>query len=124
MVRRLLTVLLLLAGCAFAQQQVNIDTGADPESRLELRNYVLPDGTEVSFYVLRGDPLTITIGEQQLVARHVEVDLSNSELRVIGPGTFNNGSETVEGDDLIIRLDEETFSARNVLVITGALDVL
>jgi len=117
-------VLALLSAQAAAQQQVVIDTGDDPDSRLELRNYVLPDGTEVSFYVLRGDPLTITIGEQQLVATHVEVDLSRSELRVIGPGRFFNGSETVEGEDLIISLDQESFSARDVLVITGALDVL
>ena len=122
--RRLFALLLLFMGLAAAQQQVTIDTGDDPDSRLELRNYVLPDGTEVSFYVLRGDPLTIGIGEQQLTARHVEVDLTRNELRVIGFGTFFNGSETVEGQDLIIALGEESFSARDVLVITGALDVL
>ncbi len=123
---RFLPVLLAVMAAAFslAQQQVTIDTGDDPDSRLELRNYVLPDGTEVSFYVLRGDPLTITIGEQQLVASHVEVDLTRNELRVIGAGSFSSGTETVEGDDLIIGLDEETFSAFDVLVITGALDVL
>ncbi len=121
---RLLLALLCLFGAAGAQQQVTIDTGDDPNSRLELRNYVLPDGTEVTFYVLRGDPLTITIGEQQLSATHVEVDLTRNELRVIGPGSFFNGSETVEGTDLIISLADETFSARDVLVITGALDVL
>lgn len=120
----LLVLLLLLCGWGAAQQQVIIDTGDDPASRLELRNYVLPDGTEVSFYVLRGDPLTITVGEQVLRATHVEVDLTRNELRVIGFGSFDNGSETVEGEDLIIALDDETFSARNVLVITGALDVL
>ena len=116
--------LLLFMATAFAQQQVTIDTGDDPDSRLELRNYVLPDGTEVSFYVMRGDPLTIGIGEQQLTAQHVEVDLTRNELRVIGFGTFFNGSETVEGEDLIISLGEESFSARDVLVITGELDVL
>lgn len=124
--RRLLLFLfavLLLPG-AMAQQQVEIDTGPDADSRLELRNYTLPDGTEVSFYVLKGDPLTITTNGQTLTARHVELDMSTRELRVIGPGRLEGDTETVEGTDLVVSLGDETFSARDVLVITGALDVL
>lgn len=120
----LFCLLLTLVLAAGAQQQVNIDTGGDPDSRLELRNYMLPDGTTVTFYVLTGNPVTITVGEQELRANHVEIDLQRQELRVIGHGTFISGSETVEGMDLVIDLSGETFSARQVLVITGAVDVV
>lgn len=124
--RFVITGLLLvcfLAGAVLAET-IEIDTGGDPDSRFELRNYVLPDGSSVVLYILEAHPLTITVGEQKLTAEYVEVDLERRELRVTGPGSFYNGSELVEGTDLIIELSAETFQSRDVLVVTDAADII
>ncbi len=114
---------LLLAGGSLAQSVLNVNTFDDPDSRLELRNYVLPDGTEVTFYVLYGNPVVVTMDDQELRANHVEVDFERRELRIVGQGSFFNGSETVEGSDLVIDITAESFTGHDVLVITSAMDV-
>jgi hypothetical protein len=122
---------LLLATCGFLcllagarAETIEIDTGGDPDSRLEIRNYMLPDGREAVLYVLEAHPVTIRIGEQVLSADYVEVDLTRREIRVTGPGRYDNGSESVEGLDLIIELADETFQSRDVLVMTSAMDII
>jgi hypothetical protein len=121
----------LLLACLLCQllgtihaETIEIDTAGDPDSRLEIRNYVLPDGSEAVLYILEANPVTITIGEQELTARYVEVDLTNREIRVVGPGAFFNGSERIEGTDLVIELAEETFQSRDVLIMTDEVDII
>src|SRR5690606_21262674 len=67
--------------------------------------------------------LVITIDEDVLTADHVEFDLTNRLVRVIGLGSFTKGGETVEGYGLMIDLGAESFLADDVLIITEAIDV-
>lgn len=124
--RLLATLMLLLAlamaGAAHAARIV-IDAAADPESRLEIRTVTLPNGDEVQLYVLEGDGLTVTIDDDVLEADHVEFDLTRRVVRVVGPGRFTTGGETVEGDDLVIDLRAESFAGDDVLIVTKAIDV-
>jgi hypothetical protein len=93
--------------------------------RLELRSVTLPDGTEVEYFIVTGTPVTLTIdGDQTLIAEHIEIDRSSRIVRVIGFGTFASGTETIQGTNLIVELDDETFSGRDVLIVTEAIDVI
>lgn len=122
--KRLLVALLLLLGAAGAQAaRIAIDASSDPDSRLEIRTVTLPDGSELLIYVLSGEGLVVTIDSDELVADHVEVDLTNRTVRVIGEGRFTTGSETVEGRDLVIDLRQESFSGDDVLIVTATIDV-
>jgi hypothetical protein len=120
-----LAVLAVLAafGSAASAAKISIDAGADPDSRLEIRSITLPGGTEVALYVLTGKGLVVRIDSDELLADHVEVDLTNRVVRVIGPGTFTTGDEAVTGEDLIIDLRAESFVGDDVLIITDAIDV-
>lgn len=103
---------------------VVVDGGADPDSRLELRLVVLPDGSEAELYVLEGDPIVVVIDDQQrLEARVIEFDPQAREVRIVGPGTISDGDERFEGRDLIVDLRDERFSGRDVLIVTGEIDV-
>ncbi len=113
---------LLLAGWAGAARIV-IDASHDPDSRLEIRTVTLPGGEEVQLYVLIGNGLTVTIDDDVLTADHVEFDLTNRLVRVVGRGSFTKDGETVEGDDLVIDLSRESFEAGDVLIVTEQIDV-
>ena len=117
----LLTLALLVPWATAAR--ISIDASSDPESSLEIRTLTLPGGSEVALYVLSGDGLVVRIDEDTLEADHVEVDLTNRVVRVIGPGSFTTGEETVTGEDLIIDLRAESFSGDDVLIVTQAIDV-
>src|SRR5690606_16466944 len=117
-----LLALCLLSSLAFGARIV-IDAASDPNSRLDIRTIVLPGGEEVQLYVIEGDGLVITIDEDVLTADHVEFDLTNRLVRVIGLGSFTKGGETVEGYGLMIDLGAESFLADDVLIITEAIDV-
>ncbi|HET8986781.1 MAG TPA: hypothetical protein VFN03_13580 [Trueperaceae bacterium] len=121
---RLLIVaaLVLVSSMAFGARIV-IDAESDPNSRLDIRTIVLPGGEEVQLYVIEGEGLVITIDEDVLEADHVEFDLTNRLVRVIGLGRFTTGGETVEGYGLIIDLSAESFLADDVLILTDAIDV-
>lgn len=103
--------------------RITIDAGQDPNSRLEIRTITLPDGTEVQLYVLQGKGLTVVIDDSVLEAEHVEVDLTNRLVRVIGPGKYSQGEEVVEGNDLVINLRDESFSGDDVLIISDTVHV-
>lgn len=103
--------------------RIVIDAASDPDSRLDIRTLVLPGGEEVQLYVIEGDGLVITIDEDVLTADHVEFDLTNRLVRVVGFGSFTTGGETVQGYGLIIDLSAESFLADDVLIITEAIDV-
>lgn len=121
---RLAMALLMLLGIACAHAaRISIDASNDPNSRLEIRTVTLPDGAELVIYVLSGAGLIVTIDGDELVADHVEVDLTNRTVRVIGEGRFTTGSETVEGRDLVIDLRQESFAGDDVLIITPTIDV-
>ena len=125
--RRLLVPLLLLAAAlltpAGLAARIGIDAGDDPNSRLEIRTITLPDGTEVQLYVLQGDGLRVTIDDSVLAADHVEVDLTNRLVRVIGFGRYEAGAEVVEGHDLVIDLRDESFVGDDVLIISDQVTV-
>ncbi len=113
---------LLLAATAQAVK-ITIDTGGDPNSRLEIRTLTLPDGTEAQLYVLEGHEVHVTIGDNLLVADHIEFDLTNRVVRVVGYGSYTTKGETVTGNDLIIDLQKESFDAKDVIISTSAIDV-
>ncbi len=113
---------LCLAGAAHAARIV-IDAAEDPDSRLEIRTVVLPGGEEVQLYVLQGDGLVVTIDEDVLEADHIEFDLTNRLVRVVGFGSFTSGGETIEGYGLMIDLGGESLQVDDVLIVTEAIDV-
>ena len=103
---------------------VVVDGSSDPDSRLELRRVQLPDGGEAELYVLEGDPIVVVIDDdQRLEGRRIEFDPSAREVRVIGPGVIEQGGERFEGSDLVIDLVDERLSGRDVLIVTGEIDV-
>jgi hypothetical protein len=107
---RLLVVAALMLVSSWALgARIVIDAESDPNSRLDIRTIVLPGGEEVQLYVVEGEGLVITIDEDVLEADHVEFDLTNRLVRVIGLGRFTTGGETVEGYGLIIDLSAESF---------------
>lgn len=117
---------LALAGLfgAAAAATVVVDGSSDPDSRLELRRIALPDGRETEIYVLEGDPIVVVIDDtQRLEGRHIEFDPAAREVRIIGPGSLEVDGERFEGSDLVIELVEERLSGRDVLVVTGEIDV-
>jgi len=118
-----LFIILLLAVPALAAR-IEIDTNQDPDSRLEIRNVELPDGSRVQLYVITGNPVRVLIDEDELVGNHIEFDLTNRIIRVIGFGSFKSANENIQGDDLIIDLEQEAFTGNDVLIITDAIDVL
>lgn len=120
---RLLILAALLLGSASFAARIGIDAGGDPDSRLEIRTITLPDGTEVQLYVLQGETLRVTIDDSVLEATHVEVDLENRLVRVIGFGRYTAGDEVVEGHDLVIDLRDESFAGDDVLIISDAISV-
>ncbi len=115
----------LLACCAAwsGAARIVIDASSDPDSRLEIRTVTLPGGEEVEVYVLVGEGLTVTIDEDVLTADHVEFDLTRRIVRVVGRGSFTQGGETVEGEDMVIDLGRESLEARDVLIVTEDIDV-
>ncbi len=115
----LVTLVIALLGGSVTAIEITIEQG----DRLEIRNVTLPDGSKVELYVLRGQPAVVTIDDQQLVAEEIEFDLSARLVRVIGFGSFTTTSETVEGEDLVIALDDESFTGQDVLIVTQAIDV-
>ena len=117
-----LTLVLLVGGSAQAVR-ITIDTGGDPTSRLEIRTLTLPDGTEAQLYVLEGHQVHVTIGDSELVADHVEFDLTNRIVRVVGYGSYTANGETVTGNDMVIDLKGESLQAKDVIISTSALDV-
>ncbi len=121
--RAALFTLLALSASLTLAARIGIDAGSDPNSRLEIRTITLPDGTEVQLYVLQGKGLTLTIDDSTLEAEHVEVDLTNRLVRVIGQGRYTQGEEVVEGQDLVIDLRDESFAGDDVLIISDAIQV-
>lgn len=121
---------LLLAGLAALlltplthAARIGIDAGNDPDSRLEIRTLTLPDGEEAQLYVLTGEALRVSIDDALLEANHVEVDLTNRLIRVIGPGRYTSGGELVEGVDLILDLRAEAFAGDDVLIVSDGIQV-
>ena len=115
-------LLLCLVGSGYAIR-LEIDTGDDPDARLEIRNVTLPDGSEVELFVLTAHPARVRFEGQEIIAEHIEFDATNRLIRVIGFGTFVGETETVEGLDLVVELDDETFRGEDVLIVTETLDV-
>lgn len=117
------SLILLILGCALAET-ITIDTGDDPNSRLEIRNVVLPGGEEAQLYVVQGSQVQVTIDDQQLIAQHIEVDLTHRLVRIIGFGTFITPEQTIQGTDLVIELEQEALSGEDVLIVTQEIDVV
>jgi hypothetical protein len=122
---RLLFIFLFLLPGFVQAARITIDK--TPGGRLELRNVVLPDGTEVQYYVITGDPVTIKIDtdEQILIGKQIEIDLTNRLVRIIGYGSIQTKTDGLtEGNDLVFDLRDETFTGRDVLVTTEQIDVI
>lgn len=111
-----------LTGGALAAT-LTVDTGADPDARLELRTYTLPDGSEAELIVLSGISVTVTVDDVTITGERLEIDVAGRIVRVVGPGAFTRGDERVEGRDLEVDLGEERVRAIEAIVFTSAIDV-
>jgi len=119
----LLATAVLLAWHGALAATLTVDTGDDPNARLELRRTRLPSGVEVELIVLTGERVTLTVDDLTIVGERIELDVDARLVRVIGPGSFVSGEERLEGDDLELRLDEERVRALDAIVFTNAIDV-
>lgn len=98
---------------------------AEEPSSLELRTLILPDGSEVEYYVIQGNPVQLRIDEsQEVIAKHIEFDRTNKVLRIIGYGTITTEEQSTSGYDLLFELDDETFRGQDVIIITSEIDVI
>jgi hypothetical protein len=103
---------------------IEVDGSADPNSRIEFRTITLPDGRTTELIVLEGSPIVVIVdGRQRLEGRVIEFDPAARLIRVIGPGSFENEDQRIEGDDLEIDLRAEQLGGRDVLVILSEIDV-
>ena len=118
----ILLALLVSLGTALGVR-VEIDTGGDPDARLEIRSLVLPDGTETELYIIEAERVVLTIDGDRLIGSRIEFDAAARVARVVGRGSFQSGEEMIEGEDLTIAVDAETFRGRDVLIVTGSVDV-
>lgn len=122
---RVVSSLLLLSVCSLAYAvRIEIDTGDDPNARLEIRTLVLPDGSETDLYVIEADRIVLTIDGDRLIGSRIEFNAAARIARVIGRGSYQTDEETIEGSDLTIAIDAETFRGSDVLIVTGAVDVI
>jgi hypothetical protein len=121
----LLFTLHFLLSPAFAETITIETTQGDPTNQLEIRNVVLPDGTEIELLVIRSSLVKITISENQIIlAKEIELDQTNSILRIIGNGSIQNEDGITEGENLVYDLTDDTFRGRDVLITTGNIDVI
>ncbi|MDF1524354.1 MAG: hypothetical protein P1P87_16245, partial [Trueperaceae bacterium] len=120
--RLALILVLACAGLASAAT-LTIDTGDDPDARLELRTYALPGGSSVEFIVLTGRRVTVTIDDVTIVGARLEIDVAGRLVRIVGEGSFASGEERVEGLDLEVDLEQERVRAIDAVVFTSAIDV-
>ena len=126
LLRCAVAILIVLSISFVSAAKIKISTPEDdPTSLFEIRNAVLPNGTELEYFVVKGSPVTITIDEdEEIVAQHLEIDLDNKLIRIIGYGTITTTDETIQGENLIFNLENETFRGADVLIITEAIDVI
>jgi hypothetical protein len=102
---------------------VRIDTGGDPEARLELRTVVLPGGEERDLYVVTAERVVVTSDELTVIAQRLEFDPAAGVVRIVGRGRVERPDEVLVGDDLVVELDGGRLDGDDVLVITDRVDV-
>ena len=117
-----LLCILLLFSFAFTKT-VHITSNDDEASSIELRNITLPNGKEVTLYIVKASPATIQIDENTIIANHIEFDLDNKIMRVVGKGTFISPEEEVTGRDFTVDLNDDTFETLDVAISTGEVDI-
>jgi hypothetical protein len=120
--RLLAVALALLAGVA-AAATVTIDTGGDPDARLELRSVPLPDGSVRDLYVVAAERVTVRREDLTIVASRLEFDPAAGRVRIVGRGRVERPDEVLVGDDLIVDLDDGRLEGRDVWVLTDRLNV-
>lgn len=126
---RVWLIRLALLGCIFGLWSTALATkvviSAEEPSSLELRQVTLPDGSDVEYYVIKGNPVRLVIDEtQEVTAKHIEFDRTNKVVRIIGYGSITTEDQSTSGDNLVFELDSETFQGQDVLIITNEIDVL
>jgi len=121
-VAAVLAVALAFAAPA-AAETVRIDTGGDPEARLELRTVVLPSGEERELYVVSAQRVVVTRGDLVLIASRLEFDPEAGVVRIVGRGRVERPGDVLVGDDLTVQLDDGRADGDDVLVITDRVDV-
>jgi hypothetical protein len=126
--RRLAAVVALAAalglGGLAAAATVRIDTGGDPDARLELRTVALPGGGERRLYVVTAERVTVTTDALTVVAERLEFDPDAGTVRIVGRGRVERAQEVLVGDDLVVELTGGRLDGDDVLVITDRVDVL
>lgn len=119
-----LIIIAILFTVSVLAKEVSITTDPkDETSHLELRNITLPNGSEATLYVIKASPITVKIDQDTIVAEHIEFDLENKLMRIIGKGTFTSAEEEVTGYDFTIDLNDNTFETLDVTIATGKINV-
>ncbi|NBC96537.1 MAG: hypothetical protein GVY27_09305, partial [Deinococcus-Thermus bacterium] len=122
--RLALAIALLACLGAAAAVTVRIDTGGDPDARLELRTVALPGGGERQLYVVSAERVTVASDDLTVVAQRLEFDPAAGTVRIVGRGRVEREEEVLVGDDLVVELSGGRLDGDDVLVITDRVDVL
>ena len=119
-----LTLGLVLASVTLASAAtVTIETGGDPDARLELRTVTLPDGTVRDVYVVAAERIVVRTEELRIVASRLEFDPPAGRVRIIGRGRVERTDEVLVGDDLVVDLEDGRLEGRDVWVLTDRVNV-
>jgi hypothetical protein len=122
--RLALAIALLLGLGVAAAVTVRIDTGGDPDARLELRTVALPGGGERQLYVVSAERVTVASEDLTVIAQRLEFDPAAGTVRIVGRGRVEREEEVLVGDDLVVELSGGRLDGDDVLVITDRVDVL
>jgi hypothetical protein len=115
--RTFFLLLLSLLSVAFG---LTINFEAD---RLERRVVTLPDGTSGEIIVLSGQPARLEFEGNVIEATLIEFDPNHNLLRIIGPGYYATAEAVTTGEDFVVDLNDERFQARQVVLVTAAIDI-
>lgn len=122
LLRTLATLLGSVAFVGFAAS-ITVDTGDDPNARLELRTVDVPGHAPRSFYVIVAETVTVTSDEWTIRGTRIEFDPDAGVVRVVGEGSIVRPDETLIGQDMVLELESGRLDGDDVLVITGSVDV-
>jgi hypothetical protein len=90
---------------------------------LEQRNITLPDGTAAQLVVLTGNPASLSFEGGFVQAQTLEFDVTNRLLRVVGEGYYQAEEGSTTGEDFVVDLSSERFRARDIILVTAAIDI-
>ncbi len=117
---RLLLSLILL-GLAPLALAVRIEVlSADT---LERRPITLPDGSEGELIVISGSPVRLRVDDDEITAEYIEFDRESRLLRIVGAGDLTYDDIATQGEDYVVDLSTQEFTAQDVFIFTAPIDI-